>query len=109
MYRMIPAILFCGVFALLVGSGCSGDAAPADIKLDKSSVDVLQGASADVKVTAGKPEKADVPAEAKGLTATTAADKVSIKAAADAADGDFTVKVKGAKGTADLKVTVKKK
>jgi len=107
---MIPAILFCGVLALLAGSGCSGDtAAGGDIKLDKPSVEIKQGESADVKVTGSKAKSAEVDPKDSKVTATTAADKVTVKADADAKVGDATVKVTGEKGTASLKVTVKAK
>jgi len=107
MKRMIPAFLFCGMFALLAAVGCDGGAKDADVKVDKATMEIKPGAEAEAKVTAGKADKVE-SSDAKAVTAAVAGDKITVKADKEAKDGDVTLTVKGAKGTATIKVTVKK-
>jgi len=112
MKRIIPVVLFCGVFALLAATGCNtGDAGKDDIKVKDSSVKMKQGETKEVAVTQGTPVAKDTkaPADSK-LEVSIDGKNIKIKAPDDAKTGKHSVTVKGDKGAAaNIDVTVEAK
>jgi hypothetical protein len=85
----------------------TGDKGADLVLLEVDEIDILPGEEKQVKVKAGKPDGADVPADS-GLTATTADNVLKISAAKDAKEGTQTITVKsGDTKPAILKVNLK--
>jgi hypothetical protein len=110
MSRIVPFVLLFGALSLLA-AGCGGGTttgkADEVLVLEYEEIDLIPGQEKPVKVTKGKAEKAEAPADS-GVTAKVEGDKLTISAAKDAKEGTHEVKVKGGKKGATVKVKVKK-
>ena len=111
-FLMFAAFLFVG------SAGCSSsstsstgpvNASAEPLVLEFVEIDLIPDSHKDVKIKAGKVDKAEGPAADTGVTAKVDGDKVTVAASKDAKEGSHTVKVHGGKKDVELKVKVAKK
>jgi hypothetical protein len=113
--RIFPAVLVCGALTFLAAVGCTpkGTTGPSGKGEEVLAIEIDEiylipgGPEKQVKVTKGKAEKAEAPADS-GVKTKVEGDKLTLSAGKEAKEGTHKVTVKGKAKEVDLKVHVKK-